>query len=49
MKEYEGWIKEDEEDFEGERIISDIKNLYVEQYFNVGFTEKEDVPANYIN
>ena len=37
MKEYEGWIKEDEEDVEGERVISDIKNLYAEQYFNIYF------------
>ena len=49
MKEYEGWIKEDEEDVEGERIISDIKNLYAEKYFNVYFTEIDREPMNYLS
>lgn len=49
MKEYEGWIKEDEEDVEGERVISDIKNLYAEQYFNVYFQEADPESMNYID
>ena len=39
MKEWQTWCQEDEDDIEGEKVISDIKNLYNEVYFNVYFTE----------
>lgn len=38
-KEYQSWCGNDEEDIEAEKIISDIKNLSSEVYFNIYFSE----------
>ena len=47
MKEWQTWCQEDEEDVEGEKVISDIRNLYNETYFNVYFTEIDHGRSDY--
>ena len=44
-KEYQFWCANDEEDIDAEKIISDIKNLKDEVYFNVVFSEEIDYLA----
>ena len=45
-KEYQSWCAADEEDIEAERVVSDIKNLYGEVYFNVYFSEIDHTQAH---
>jgi hypothetical protein len=42
QKKYERWLQEDEDDIEGEKVYSDIKNLMQEKYFNVYFDSLHD-------
>ena len=42
QKKYERWLQEDEDDIEGEKVYSDIKNLVQEKYFNVYFDSLHD-------
>lgn len=45
-KEYQTWCGNDEEDIEAEKIISDIKNLSAEVYFNVYFSDIDTLKAD---
>ena len=37
QKKYEGWLQDDEDDIDGERILCDIKSFMDESPFNIYF------------